>query len=473
MTSNEIIIWLARELTLARNIDRQEDAKKLIDYYSGVQLDYLESLLNDQFDKPEQMKLQLRVENVIEEIGDAISRVFDQAPVLASEDEKIQEFLTGIDPLLPLIWKKAEVYKNLTRVCAIHSWWDDEKMAIRHTILPSHVLFVEQDERDAGRAITVVYTRTILDTVGAPKIEYIHWDSDTSFIWDRDDPNPRPFDAESNPGMVNPYKIIPICFIRDDVAEGNFFEDIDETLLNAQEAVNVELTTKAFNLKMQGFSQPVLVGWDGKSPINVDPSRPILIPAAMSGETQGDFRFVSPDAKLGEIQESVDGTKTRLKDRFGISSDTVRSASSGYALKLMDGKLNRRREDDIPLSLQFVHDVIEVDRVIWNTHNPGKQISPGVTAQDFAKLYTVDFPEPNYDDDPEKVQRMDKEDIALGVSTPAERLSKLNPDITPEEADKRIAANMKKNASWLGERKKFGLADLIGGKTQPGNPNAS
>lgn len=463
MNTTEIIEWLRRQLAMARNITRQETAKAIIEYYNGVHLDRLTDLLDDQFDKPEQMKLQLRIENLVEYIGDAISLVFDQPPILTSEDTAVQDWLLSLDPLLPLILKKAEVYKNLTRICAVHAWWDEQTQQIKHTILPSNVLFAEQDARDANKAITVVYMREILDDIGNPRIEYVHWDTDQCFLWTATDPVPRAPDPETNPGMENPYGIIPIAFYRDDVAGSNFFEDLDETILVAQDAVNIERTCKAYNLKMQGFSQPVLIGWDGKTPINVDPSRPILIPAGTADEKQGDFRFVSPDSHLEEIQGSIDEIRRNLADRYGIDPDAMKDGASGYALKLRSSKLQRRRKDDLSLSERFIRDLVEIDRMIWNRHNPGKAIGGSVptSAIDFEKKYTVDFVEPTYEEDPEKVQRIDEKDIQMGVKTPADRLISLNPDLDEKEADAQITANMVKIQRWMGEKKRFGLSDLI------------
>lgn len=461
MTTAEIIVWLNRERTMLYNQERQEQSQRILDHYNGQHLDYLEAEMDKQFSKPEAMKLQMRVENLIEFVGDAISRVFDDYPEITSDDARVQEWLTNLDGLLPLVTKKAEVYKNLTRICAVHSWFDTVSQSIKHTILPNSVLFVDQDPRDANRAQAVVYTRTVLDTIGVPRIEYIHWDSETTFMWSAQDPAPRSSDPDLNPGMKNPYGIIPIVFYRDDIASANFFEEVDETLINAQLAINVERTTKAYQLKMQGFSQPVIVGHDGKSPVFIDPSRPICIPAAGSGETQGSFNFVTPDAKLGEIQGSIDEIRESVTKRFGITTDAYRNSASGYALKLMDNKLNRRRQDDLALSKQFLNDLFEVDRVIWNTHFPTQAIASGMSAKDFANSYQINFIQPDYADDPAKTQLLDKEDILLGVTTAGERLQRLKPDLSIEEADALISENLAKNSAYQKARQTYGLADLI------------
>lgn len=234
------------EITYAANKLRQETAQKLIDYYNGKQLEHLSAVLDAQFASPDALKLQLAMDNLVQFVADEISRVFDQAPVLTSENATAQAFLDEVttDGLLATILKTGEVYANLTGVCGLHPWFDSAEQKIKTTLIPSSALFVAQRRDDPTEAEAVVYIREVRDTITAALTEeFIHWDAEWHFLLDANSPGSFRPPSPDNPEMVNPYGIIPFAWLRDQMPIGTFFTECDEGLANAQETLNVLLTS--------------------------------------------------------------------------------------------------------------------------------------------------------------------------------------------------------------------------------------
>jgi hypothetical protein len=454
--TQQIIERLRVELTMAANIDRQTMAQKLLDYYAGKQLEHLDEVLSEQFSEPDSLKLQPAIDNLTQFIADEISRVCDQPPTIASDDSGAQKFLKELtgDGLFALALKTAEVYANLTGVCGLHPWWDSVSNKLKTAIIPCSVLWVVQRDDDPTEPEAVIYKRELKDTVTAQSTtEYVRWDKDGVFVFDSNGVVRPP--SDDNPDMVNPYEILPFAWLRDSFPVNTFFPDIDESLINQQDTLNVLLTSANQLAKYQGFSQPVMIGIDQKSNVVVDPSKPIRIPPAMRDETQPDFKFVTPDSKIGDILEQIRDHVERACARRGISMTALKSGAesmSGYAMKLANAKLERRRVDQIPLVRSALLSWWEIAKKIANAHKPGT-VNPGAAIK-------IDFAEPDYEDDPQTELTRDEKEIALGLSSPVKVLMRRNPDLTEEAAKAEYEQNLEYRKSM---KSRFGLADILGG----------
>lgn len=443
------------ELSLAANITRQENAEKAIDYYNGKQLEHLNDVLALQFSDPASLKLQLGIDNLTRFVADEISRVFDSPPTLACENARGQELLDSLtaDGVLAVTLKVAEVYANLTQVCALYVWWDERTQSIRTTPIPSSSLFVAQRQEDPTEAEAVVFVRELTDTIsGTDQTQYVHWDDESHFVFDKDGVYYAP--SATNPDKVNPYGIIPFAFMRDQLAVSAFFGTQDETLLNAQERLNVILTEINQLMKYQSFSQPVISGIDSKTPIVVDPSRPIRIPPSLRDETPGDFRFVTPASKVDDLIKAANELIRNVTARYGISIQALEDGGkvlSGASQKVANARLDRRRIDSIPLARMTMLQWWEVVKRINNTHQPQAQIPLD------AELI-VDFPEPVYPEDAFSSLINDEKRINLGLVSPIDLIMRDNPDLSREQA----VAKYNENRSFVtAANKRFGLAALI------------
>lgn len=451
----EMMQRMRYELSLSANVTRQTVAQKLLDYYNGEQLEHLDDVLATQFADPKSLKMQPALDNITAFIADEISRVFDSAPVMTCENARGQELIDSLtaDGTLAVVLKVAEVYANLTRVCGLYVWWDDTTQTIRTTPQPSSTLFVAQRQDDPTQTEAVVFSRELIDTVsGVDTLQYVHWDTDAHFIFDKEGVYYAP--SPTNPEMVNPYGIIPFAWMRDAIAVGSFFGEIDETLLNAQDTLNVLLTEINQLAKFQSFSQPVCSGLDPKTPIVVDPSRPIKIPPAMRDEQPGDFRFVTPASRIKDLVDVAMNHVERLCARYGISMQALADGGkllSGAAQRVANKRLDRRRADCVPLARMCLLQWWEIVKRINNAHNTGAQVP-------LDAALVVDFPDPKYEEDAFSSLINDEKRINLGLVSPVDLIMRDNPDLTREDA---LAKYNENRAFVTAANRRFGLAALI------------
>jgi len=447
------------EKTWTENLERQERAARLIDYYNGDQLDWLEEVLDDQFGDPKALKLQLGMDNLTQMIGDRISRVFDRPPNMSCENPAGQALLEELtkDGKFALLLKTAEVYSNLTCICALHPWFDDVRGKIKTKLLPSYALWAIQSDDDPTEAEAIVYSQSLKNTVSSSlTLEYTYWDVETTRRFDQAGVN-------TIPQAPNVYGLLPFAFMRDQIPVDVFFPEIGDALITAQDQLNVMLTELNQLIKMQSFSQPVFMGLsDPKAEIKVDPSKPIKIPATQKDESPPDFKFVTPSAKITEVMEAIRTHIERTCTRYDIHVDLMNKGGiiSGYALKLTESGLNRRREDALPLARECLNQWWTIVKAINNYHRTGAQVPED------AEL-VIDFPEPTYDEDPAISADFDQKMLDQGRVSAVDLIRRDNPDLTEEEAMEKYTKNMsfKKDS-----QRRFGLADVLQPKPAiPGN----
>lgn len=452
------------EKTWSDNIERQAIARRLIDYYNGEQLDYLTLVLEAQFADPKALKLQKGLDNIVQMIADRISRIFDQPPTMTCENAAGQALLDLLtkDGKFALTLKTGEVYANLTGVAALHPWFDDKRGIIKTKLLPSCALWAIQNEDDPTEADAIIYSQSQRNSVSESlTTTYTYWDDQTT----------RRFDAggvDVIPSAPNVYGILPFSFLRDQVPVDAFFGEIGEVLYTAQDTLNIMLTELNQLIKMQSFSQPVFVGLsDPKSPVAVDPSKPLKLPSTLKDETQPDFKFVSPQARIVELMEAIKTHVERTASRYDIHLEILgRSGAvvSGYALKLSEAGLNRRREDGLPLAREALQRWWEIVKRINNYHGVGAQVPED------AEL-VVDFAEPTYDDDPATIADLDQKRIDQGVISPLDIIKRDNPELDDDAA---LAVYQKNMSFKQTMSRRFGLADVLQQRPQQiGQPSAS
>jgi hypothetical protein len=103
------------------------------------------------------------------------------------------------------------------------------------------------------------------------------------------------------------------------------------------------------------------------------------------------------------------------------------SPQSGFALKISNiGKLEAR-ENQIPMYRLKERELYEVEKIVWNYHNPSKRIADEAEFQ-------VDFAEVNIPKSPDEQVTQDEFDLRHNLTTEVEILMRKNPDLTEEMA---------------------------------------
>jgi hypothetical protein len=456
----ELIQQSIMRARLAANADRKLEACKRLDYYKGDQLGHLDDVLREQFAHPEKLRLQKQFTNVVRRIINEVSVVYKRPPqrrlmragkpVEGPAAEAFQKLYEGARA--DAVMKKANRYTNLLQTIGLQVVWRNDRVEL--DILTPDILNVVQDPRDPTVAAAVVIEQAFADTValegpsnpyGARKL-YIAWTPERHQVFD--DQGTMRSDLANDAGN-NPYKHIPIVWLRNEFPDGYFWNEGGQDLMNAQDAINVKLTYLNQLLKMQAFSIPVLVGEAPKGGITIDPSVYLEIPLADSVDRgQPDFKFVSPNPKIAEVLEAFKEDVRRICDDWGLSPESFKlsgTPSSGLSLKIQNIRLLERREDDVQLYADYERELFRVMRAVHNAHADSKQKLPedAEIAVNFAEL---DFPEDPAAEDQRWVTRINQ-----NVANRAQWLRAIDPDIkTDEEAEKRLKQNAELNSRTRG-----------------------
>jgi hypothetical protein len=148
---------------------------------------------------------------------------------------------------------------------------------------------------------------------------------------------------------------------------------------------------------------------------------------------------------------------------FTMSAD----AASGFSLKISNiGKIEARQAQLNMYRLKE-HEMFEVERIIWNFHNPGKQIADDVE-------FEIDFAEMSFPKDPAEQVKMDEFELRHNVITEIDLIMRKNPDLDEEQAIEQWKKNKEFNQAALPQMgiQPFQQPGQQQNNFQPGGPNA-
>lgn len=89
------------------------------------------------------------------------------------------------------------------------------------------------------------------------------------------------------------------------------------------------------------------------------------------------------------------------------------------------------RRDDIALFTQYERKIFDVYRIIWNFHNPGRQMSEDAQ-------FSINFADPRPYIDPQSQIRVWQDLISMGIYSSVDIMQELDPDLSREQAIKRL-----------------------------------
>jgi hypothetical protein len=163
------------------------------------------------------------------------------------------------------------------------------------------------------------------------------------------------------------------------------------------------------------------------SDIKVGPNDVLINPTK---EGSGSVQMLDLQA---DIQAKFNVIKERIMNvlaGYGISPENFTmsaSPQSGFALKISNiGKLEAR-DSQVPMYRKKERELYEIEKTIWNYHNPGKSISDEAEFQ-------VDFAERTFPKSPDEQVTQDEFDLRHNVITEIDILMRKNPDLTEETA---------------------------------------
>ncbi len=440
------------------SMQRRIRMQKRIDYYYDKQEEYLDNLINEQFTYPDRLKLQKEFFNITQLIVDELSIVYNQDPIrdLHNGSDKDNEIYAQIvkDSGLNQIMQQVNRFTKLCKTCAIRPVWRDEM--IQYDIYTPNIYDVFQELKDPTKMEAIVWSnfidtkneqptnnddkRTNYDPFDSAQNVYYYMDDDKFIVFTRS------LEAngaskikveinDDNPDNENPYGVLPVVTSRDGVPIDEYFLEGGDGLIATNEVINVKLTELNHLTKMQSFSIPVRKGAPTESDdIIMDPSMVVDIPGDDDQSRNNDFKFVSPDSKVTDMENTIDSKikKIALKhhlspERFVLSAQ--KSSAEALQTRAWDqGKILKR---DKPFYANVEKQLFEMTRIVWNYHNPGNSISED--AELFIDFHDIEVPM--------TVEQRDQHNILMynnGLLSKKRWLMSENPDIKSDEQAEEI-----------------------------------
>lgn len=440
---------------------RRIEMQKRIDYYYGTkQLEYLDKLLKDQFKYPDRLKLQKEVFNVTEMIVDELAVLYNEEPFrkiiegrknAAGEDMDAEIYAEIVEcSKLDSIMKTAQRLCKLCKTVLVRPVWRNE--SIQYDIITPNIFDVVQNPIDKTQALAILYssvydfnnllnTQSSQDPFQNSQSMFFYWSDEAHFIFTAAmDPKSNKFIIEimgddNNPDNVNPYGVMPFVVMRDGIPIDQFFVEGGGDLINCNEITNVKLTEKNNLTKMQSFGQPVRKGATSTdTALTLDPSMTIDLPADTDVEKGSDFKFVSPDPKIAEMEDDVDKRIRRMASKYNLNPErfTISAQKSGAdAMQIRALDQSKQVKANKPDWRLYEKELFKLTKIIWNYHNPDNQLSEDCEL--FVDFANVEIPMTQTEVDAHNVLM-----YSNGLKTKSQWLMEDNPNIRTEDEAKEM-----------------------------------
>lgn len=399
--------------------------QKILDYYDGNQIDYLKTLLTEQFTagriRSELIK-QPNIRNIVRYLADTVPFTFREGILIQASNPKDQEIYNKIldENSFDNFCRELDRKVYLCKTCFVKVNWKNEGIWLDPNLTPEYAQ-VMPDELDPYEIGKIVYPKELTEgsSLIKPKGKFCVWTKDNFYWVDQDGVilnNPE------NEGDVNPYRIIPVVTFREKMPTGNrFWNWPGEELITTQDNLNVKLTYRNYLFKRFNIPVPVIIGAkiaNGQYPA-IDGAEILVLNAdGIDNGSNPQFDWKIPPTKMDEVLSVINEEVRSILIGEGIDPNLfIESADrqSGKAIALMNAKLEERRAI-AKVSYQYsLEELFDVIRIVWNIHNPDNQLS------DEKVIIQIPEPKVSYASVQEKWEDYNQK-LTLNLLTPADIL---------------------------------------------------
>lgn len=427
------------------NDKRKSEAGKMLDYYNGCQLDYILEDIQKRFpDRKDIFPVGL---NIVKKIIRNLAMVYLRDAVRSvSGSKQDAAILSEIETsaAMAVKMKLANQYSKLLGTVLAWPNWRNGHMEL--DILTPDILDVETDlSPEDLKAVQI----TRYDPTGdMQEMLFSLWTPETVTQMDA---NGRIKSEEKNP-----YGILPFVPIWGAPVTDIFWQRGARDLVMAQDEINRLLTSLGHIIDFQGFSIGCVKGVE----IKKNDDKPKVGPGCMMFiPKEGDFKFAAPDAPVDQILATIDSLIKWAAITSGLPASAVSADTqemSGISRLVANAELEEMRRDDIALFAQYERKLFDVYRIVWNVHNPGRQISNEAE-------FSINFADPRPYIDPRDQIRVWQELMSLGLYSPVDVMQEIDPDLSREQAIKRLLRVQSDNADYAQGYIKDPSLDQFGG----------
>ncbi|TAK56607.1 MAG: phage portal protein [Bacteroidetes bacterium] len=402
-------------------------------------------------------EMNIRVRNVVPRIINKIAQVYkhpakrvldggaalvhdggETKTIRSREDELFQQILlnSAINKKSKL-WHRLGILFNTVLVQPVVLKESGKEPHLDFFIHTPAFTVVETDQNQWN--IPVAFYYPIEKTIeGKSQQVLVYWSATEHYLIDKLGTKHAP---PENPGMLNPYHRLPVATLRFQDDE-DFWGEGKWSLVEGNEEVAVQYSNIAFTALFQTHGQAVAINTGLKGEPEVGPNRVIKIEnAGQAGQQQSDFKFVSPNPAILEVQGLIDWLVKSLHVDEGLSPQqfaTEVATTSGIAKILDSADLNEQREDHRQILEDFEHDLFNVIRTVWNTEVPNKKISESAT-------FSIQFGEPKVVKTIDEKIKERESAIALNTGSRVDFIMEDNPEFTREQAQEKLRQIMSEN----------------------------
>lgn len=300
------------------------------------------------------------------------------------------------------------------------------KQKLEYDILTPNNVTVIPREDNYLKASLVSYAEESVDGV-----KTVVWTDTEHYLLDQ---NGGKIAVPGNEQMVNPYGMLPFEELRVRSTD-DFWGEGQSILCNVDEKVAILCIQLMDLLIMQSHGQPVVTNARLEGDVVTGPKHPmVLIP--QNPEQQAGFAFVSPDARIKDVQDAIDWIITKISVLYGLSrsSESGESqAASGYAKLLDNWDLMEQRAEDVEVLKDFEKRLYFKTQLVANY-----DMNAGLPEEGFG----IEFDEYDFPVDPQTDIATKKEKMELGLWTPVDDLMEADSSLTKEEAKAILRENL-------------------------------
>lgn len=460
--------------------ERKTETERRLEIYTDNWKGHLLNAVKAQFNKRTRdnvAQLLDTTQNILKRVVYLVSQVYSngvtrKAILNGNQEEtdlRYEELMN--DGSIDVKMTEVNRYTNLLGEMAIGLVPKNDKVEL--IIVTPDLITITQDQTDPTKIDSLTYDVAYCNSVGQEDYKRIYWDIYGNHkVFDMNGLDITAKELPDNPEGINPYKdpfnkdrtIIPFVVTHAKLPIWDFWgwtEGLD--LVDGTLMCGVLLTYINYLLKVNSFKQLSLnniAAKDLPEGLILDPLFPLRFSGEGAGATVLDF---TNDPR--PIAEVVKDKINALINAYGISGDLYRasnSGQSGYALKLSRDELYQRREEQVKVYKYYEQELFEKMRIVNNTAYPLKPINVN------AEFY-IDFNEMLFSESPDDIRKQWEFDIKLGVKSLVDYMIYINPDMTPEEAIKKLDENKRLNG--IAKNKGLDVESILSSFTQQAGQN--
>ena len=385
---------------------------KMLNYYEGLSSE-MEADMRDYFNSDSLKQVPRLTQNITGKLVNSRAIVYKQSPQ-RQVDEKLFDYTNSLDSFM----LQFERLTYLLGTCGMFIFWDEdsEEDQLKYDMLVEfYPLFLESESEPRG----IIYPLYNQVSAKMSDITYAFWSDEEHYLLTQGGGK-----ISINDGDVNPYGKVPVVFAHRHPMTTEWWREGASDIVSMNRTINVMLTEMSLSMRLQMLGQPVIVGVDEETRLQMGVDKPILLPDGSS------FNFASAGGDLGRYVEAmrflVDSVayNNNLKTKWSQGRDAV----SGEALKMLE----------VDLTESVMGDAEHIWRPVENHRFEIEQGILEANGVSISDDYSVDFTEPRFPLSAAEERLQWDWEFEHGFKSKKDYMRHTNPDATEDQLEELI-----------------------------------